>query len=276
MYSRLLSVTYYNHRIHLGGRMDLIENGKKVIYVSQDNYYLVNPIEASTIYYCDSATSCIIIIATGYSSVHNSEIALISHLSRPGRFDDYFSIIEKNFDSSDMVKFFAAGANPPERYKKASGGYDTTALNNATQLISWLAAKHITLDQVSLRLGQGDPAIYDNDLDCYSISFDEQKAMTVTNRRIYITQEQRDPDQGLQTLFCIYGDPNFVRNQTDTFTEKEISVLVNAARNAGLEEAAKMSDKEILNKYSSTPEYEVPWFCDSIRQAANYVINYSL
>jgi len=253
--------------------MELIQNGKKVIYVSQDNYYLADPIEQDTIYYCDSATSCIVIIAEGYSEKNGKEVALISHLSRPGRFNMFFQIVKETFGGG-KVKIFASGANPPEPCPTQGGGYDTTALRNATQVIGWLASNEINLDQVSLKLGQGNPAVYDNDLDCYSISFDKSNNMTVSNRRIYLTLEQRDPTLGVQTLFCIYGDENSIRDQKADFTVNEIVNLVVLARRAGLHEAVDMSDEQILDKYSSTPDFEVPWFCDSIRQAAKFTLDY--
>ncbi|MCR5805303.1 MAG: hypothetical protein K6G47_13700 [Clostridia bacterium] len=253
--------------------MEVIQNGKKVIYVSQDNYYLANPIEQDTIYYCDSATSCIVLIAEGYSEKYKNDVALISHLSRPGRFDMYFSLVKDTFGTG-KVKIFASGANPPEPCPKTGGGFDTTALRNATQVIGWLSSKEIDLDQVSLKLGQGNPAIYDNDLDCYSISFDSSNNMTVSNKRVYLTLEQRDPTLGVQTLFCIYGDENAIRDQKADFTENEKVGLVFRARKAGLHEAVDMSDEQILEKYSSTPDFEVPWFCDSIRQAAKYTLEY--
>ena len=252
--------------------MDIFQNGKKIVYVSQDNYCLVQCPNENTIYYCDSATSCIILITTGISVITKKEETLISHLSRPGRFNAYFEFVSKNF-GDNPVKIYASGANPPERYIKKTGDVDTTALRNASQVVAWLSSKAQTqtIEQVSLKLGQGNPAIYNNNLDCYSISFDSSRMALVSNTRVYLTDEQRDPTGGLQTLFCIYGDPNSIRNQYDDFSKYEIQALVAAAKNAGLDSAATMSDEEILEHYSSTPEYEVPWFCDTIRQAAVFV-----
>ncbi len=250
--------------------MDIYQNGKKIVYVSQDNYCLVDSPDENTVFYCDSATSCIILITTGTSKKTGNEATLISHLSRPGRFNAYFDLVNEIF-GDNLVKIYASGANPPEKYVKKTGDVDKTALRNASQVIAWLSSKAQTIDQVSLKLGQGNPAIYNNNLDCYSISFDSSKTAFVSNTRVYLTDEQRDPTGGLQTLFCIYGDPNVIRNQYAGFSENEIQALVAAAKDAGLDNAATMSDEEILEHYSSTPEYEVPWFCDTIRQAAVFV-----
>jgi len=254
--------------------MELYQNGKRIVYVSQDNYCIVkSPDDVDTVYYCDSATSCIVLITTGLCNKTGTEVSVISHLSRPGRFDAYFNLVKQVFEGN-LVKIYASGANPPERYRKKTGDYDTTALRNASQVIAWLASKTMNIEQVCIKVGQGNPAVYNNNLDCYSISFDSLKNASVSNARIYLTDKQRDPTGGVQTLFCIYGDPEKIRNQYDDFTESEIQSLVGAAKNAGLDKAATMSDEQILENYSSTPEFEVPWFCDSIRQAAKFVKNY--
>lgn len=251
------------------------QNGKKVVYVSQDNFYIVDlDCSKDTIYYCDSATSCIVVITVGYSSHFDKKVAIISHLSRPGRFDDYFSKVEALFGDNEMVKLYASGANPPERYKKQDGTYDTTALRNATQVVKWVSSGKVNLEQVSLKFGQGNPAIYTNNLDCYSLVCGGDGGCEITNNRIYLTDEQRDPTNGVQTLFCIYGDSNVIRDQSEAFTDEEIDRYVSMAISAGLQKAEYMSDEEILTHYSSTPQYEVPWFCDSIRQAAKFVNKY--
>lgn len=253
----------------------ICQNGRRIVYVSQDNYYIADlDISEDIVYYCDSATSCIVIISMGYSSYFGKNVAVISHLSRPGRFDNYFTLINKIFNSNEQVKVYCAGANPPDRYKKSDGTYDTTSLRNATQVAKWVSSGNVSFAQVSLKFGQGNPAVYTNNLDCYSLVCGSDGTIDITNDRIYLTDEQRDPTCGIQTLFCMYGNPNVIRNQIAEFTDDEIKGYVSEAHNANLEKAADMSDDEILKTYSSTPEYEVPWFCDSIRQAATYVKNY--
>lgn len=252
----------------------ICQNNKEIVYVSQDNYYIAHlTSEKNVVYYCDSATSCIVIITIGVSNECNGEkIALISHLSRPGRFEKYFSMVETLFTGD--VAVYASGANPPEPCLKKDGSYDNTALRNATQVSKWVSSGQVQVKQASLKFGQGNPAIYTNNLDCYSLSCDKTGNFRVSNDRIYLTNEQRDPTGGVQTLFCIYADPSEIRNQKENFTESEIAELVQHAHEKNLEQAAEMTDQEILSTYSSTPEYEVPWFCDNIRQAGLFVKNY--
>lgn len=249
------------------------QNGRKVIYVSQDNYFIADLTSNEDItYYCDSATSCIVIISIGYSEYLKKDIAVISHLSRPGRFKNYFEIVEKLLIKDVCV--YASGANPPFPCKKLDGSYDYTARRNATQVAQWVSSEQIQLKQLSLNFGQGIPSVYDNNLDCYSLICDKNGNISVKNDRLYLTNEQRDPTGGLQTLFCMYGDPDVIRCQDLDFTDEEITALVNSAHNKNLEQVINMTDDELLKTYSSTPEYEVPWFCDSIRQAGEYVKKY--
>lgn len=260
--------------IGIGQTDDAIyQNGRKIIYVSQDNYFIADLASNEDItYYCDSATSCIVIISTGYSEQLNKNIAVISHLSRPGRFQKYFAIVERLL--SKDVCIYASGANPPFPCKKLDGSYDDTAHRNALQVTQWISSGQIQTKQISLNLGQGIPSVYNNNLDCYSLTCDKNGNISVNNDRVYLTEEQRDPSGGLQTLFCMYGDPNEIRRQDLEFTDGEIKVLVDAAHDKNLEQVVDMEDEEILKTYSSTPDYEVPWFCDSIRQAGIFVKNY--
>lgn len=252
---------------------EIYQNDTEVYYVSQDNYYLADLDSGKNItYYCDSATSCIVIIAVGYSSRQHKHMAAISHLSRPNRFEKFFGIVEEYF--KDEVSIYASGANPPSPCEKSNHEYDYTALKNAAQVAQWVFSGKITLHQASLKFGQGNPSIYTNNLDCYSIICSESGNLTVDNNRIYLTNEQRDPTGGVQTLFCMYGDPSVIRLQSDPFSKDEIETLVKSAKEHNLQQAADMSDEEILQTYSSTPKFEVPWFCDNIRQAGNYVKTY--
>lgn len=248
------------------------QNSKEIVYISQDNYCIADLTGGKdVVYYCDSATSCIVIISMGYSEYCGKEIALISHLSRPGRFENYFLKAETLFNGE--VDVYASGANPPAPCLRADGTYDYTALRNAAQVSKWVSSGRVQVRQASLKFGQGNPAVYTNNLDCYSLSCDKAGNFKVSNDRIYLTNEQRDPTGGVQTLFCIFADPSAIRDQMESFTESEIAELVKRAHDKNLERAAEMTDEEILSTYSSTPEFEVPWFCTSIRQAGLFVKN---
>ncbi|MDL2318747.1 hypothetical protein LJC74_06715 [Eubacteriales bacterium OttesenSCG-928-A19] len=219
--------------------------------------------------YCDSAASCIIIIVTGATNAFGSkrEAIAISHLSRPGRFSAFFSIIKRYFTYGDL-QIYAAGANPPEPYQKTSGEYDYTARNNALQVMQWIDSIKDGVKQVSLRFGEGNPAIEKNNLDCLGIS---AHSLQTSNARITLTLDERDPTGGLQTLFCMYANPSLIRNQSKEFTDTQKTELVRIAHGKSLHTYVNAKDEVILKTFSSTPEFEVPWFCDTIRQAARYV-----
>ena len=239
---------------------------KSFFYVSQDNYYIADLENSRNItYYCDSATSCIIMIAVS----GDKKKAIISHLSRSGRFKKYFELTEKTFGDDKNVHIYAAGANPPE---------DETAQNNAKQVSEWISAMKNKGWTADVSFEKGYPSVYENNLDCYGLHCDESGNITVNNDRIGLTMSQRDPDGGLQTLFCVYGDKDTIREQTSKFSESDIDDWVEKARSAEegkrLDKAVDMSDYDILHHFSSTPDYEVPWFCESIRMAGIFVKNY--
>lgn len=252
---------------------DLKKGQQKFFYVSQDNYFFKLSITPNRVYYCDSATSCIVIIVTGRYAMDIPMLAM-SHLSRPDRFKKFFELVERHFDLKKGINIHAAGANPPEPYEKTQG-YDYTSRNNAVQVMDWvcrLASNKTIADavrQVSQSYGKGDPSVYANNLDCFGIEYvSKESGFAVSNSRLYLTDNDRDPTGGFQTLFCMFGDKTEIRNQEDPFSRDDEKALVKAAREAKLPNALTMSDEEILKKYSSTPEYEVPWFCSSIRTAA--------
>jgi hypothetical protein len=247
------------------------------IYVSQDNYYIVrtSPSDDKSVLpklYCDSATSCIIIVVTGQSKNGLHDICMISHLSRHGRFTHFFNLVEENFYSGYNV--YAAGANPPKPYINGSK-VDFTARDNALQVSNWCITSwnvsRLNVDQVSFRFGEGNPSVYANNLDCLSVDL---VTGHIGNERISLTPEDRDPTGGIQTLFCMFGNPNTIRRQDVPFTKNETDALVRLAQKASFQKAATMSDREILQTYSSTPEFEVEWFCETIREAGKYTANY--
>ncbi len=244
-----------------------LKGSPKFYYVSQDNYYFCNRDKDVTLY-CDSATSCIVIIVTGKDKT-GKELVGISHLSRPGRFKRFFEEVKIRFSGEICV--YASGANPPEPCLKSDGTYDSTALRNAKQVADWISNGNTNVKQVTMNFGQNNPAIYTNNLDCYSISLSD---LRVSNDRLYLTDIDRDPTSGVQTLFCVYGDPNTIRDQSLAFTTEEIDTLVRAARNNDFGKAAYMTDEQILKTYSSTPDFEVPWFCSTIRAAGKFTNDY--
>lgn len=244
-------------------------------YVAQDNYLFYRMSYLGQHLYCDSATSCIVLIVIGDIAVKGNATVLISHLSRPGRFRAFFDLVEGNFLQGSGISIYASGANPPEPCKKSDGTYDYTACNNVLQVSEWvsgLSKKGIKVNQLSMSFGQGDPSVYENNLDCFGVV--TKPVLKISNDRIKLTGNDRDPTGGLQTLFCIYGSPNKIRKQSDNFAKNEQDTLVSLAKDDDFQRAVNMTDEEILKGYSSTPDFEVPWFAETIRTAAEFVVNY--
>lgn len=267
------------------------------LYVAQDNYEIVNLKKNPNNWkylYCDSATSCIIVIVTGTNLRAEPQVA-ITHLSRPERFAKFWEIIRTEFGGK--IHVFAHGANPPEPGIK-NGSNDYTALRNAGIVMDFILFHTmepvqkecqketdmpvIQIEQVTLIFGEGNPGDYDSNLDCYGIDLADPGNLVVSNRRLYLTPKDRDQSGGLQSLFCSYGmklnQPMVLIRATEAFDstnreglEANKTLLVNAAHADNYEAYEYMSDPEILAQCSSTPDAEVPWFCDTIRESAKYV-----
>lgn len=249
-----------------------VSNYSYVYYINQDNYYIadLSTMSQKAVYYCDSITSCIVIIVVGKSSKEQKMKMIISHLSKPGRFEYFFKLVEELFELNP-VAVYAFGANPSIILDSTE---ENVSLRNASQVLQWLSSNRLTISQLTLKLGEGNPSVYDNNLDCCCFTWDGVSKYEVSNTRYYINDLDRDPTNGVQTMFNMYGDPNYVRLQSEPFTKEEIAKLVQKAREKGLDKAATMSNDEILEKYSSTPEYEVSWFCEGNRQAGKFVQTY--
>ncbi|RNC85693.1 MAG: hypothetical protein ED557_02670 [Balneola sp.] len=263
---------------------DVLPNG--FYYISQDNYYIANlnspnPENPEKYLYSDSATSCIIIIVEGKDKANNPIIAL-AHLSRTERFHRFFEIVGENFIGACNV--FAQGANPPQPAVKGDST-DYTSLQNTQTTVDWINNNIYVpnqqkeppawyFEECTLALGQGNPQI--DDRGCYGIDL---TTMIVSNQRYELTEEQRDPTGGVQVLFCVFGlqvnPPIVLPLSTDGFTDEQIDLLVQKANSESWTDILYMTKDEVLNKYSSTPQYEVPWFFDSLRISAQYVLAHS-
>ncbi|MCP3977364.1 MAG: hypothetical protein GY720_22975 [bacterium] len=99
--------------------------------------------------------------------------------------------------------------------------------------------------------------------------------MVVSNRPFDLTLEQRDPTGGAQTLFAVFGmkiyPPVWLWNSDCTFDRETISRLVDAANRDDWTKILDMTDEEILRTYSSTPQWEVPWFVATLKESAHFV-----
>ncbi len=256
-------------------------------YIAQDNYYIanldkVNEQKPEKYLYSDSATSCIIVIIQGYNRDCN-QIAALSHLGKLASFHKFFDIVAENFYGPIAV--YAQGGNPPWP-EQADGENSYSSLINSQVLLNWLCSNCYTplvemvsepqwyIRQTSLSLGQGHPLRYQRG--CYGIDLTKMK---VSNKRFDLSAEQRDFSGGVQTLFSIFGldiEPQLILHKADEdFSPNQIKSLVEIAREYDWPEILEMSDEEILTRYSSTPEYEVPWFVEVMKQSALYVKNHN-
>ncbi|MEO0333032.1 MAG: hypothetical protein AAF223_15345, partial [Bacteroidota bacterium] len=128
--------------------------------------------------------------------------------------------------------------------------------------------------QSTVSLGMGNPQLKDRG--CYGVDLG---TMIVSNHEYALSPLQRDPTGGVQTLFCVFGlkvQPQIVLPEaTRSFTDEQIAALVAAANAENWTSILKMTKDEVLNKYSSTPQFEAPWFYESLRDSAKFVQRYN-
>ena len=246
-----------------------------LLYIPQDNYYLANRNAPAAVkyLYADGATSCIMLILAGEDQQHNP-LAAVSHLSSPHRLLQFFRLAAKHFCGATAV--FAQGANPPE----ADG-----SKNNVSTLLRWIQT-HLQepmprnvpgmgwyLSQATLSLGAGHPQ--EDNRSCAGIDL---ATLTVSNQGYLLTETQRDPTGGAQTLFSIFGlsvQPHIpLHNVTEAFRPDELKRLAMQARIDNWTDILDMPEAQALARYSSTPECEAPWFSATLRTSALYVKNY--
>jgi hypothetical protein len=236
-------------------------------YVPQDNYLLCKPDTAGLDYlYADSATSCIIVIVTGENADGDTLIA-VSHLSCEVRFKAFFELIERSFKG--YIKVHAAGANPP---------WEKECIKNARTFMQWVAS--LSHARFTVALGSGLP---NSGFGAYGINVLRGSPcyLEVSNKYFHIPDDRlRDPEDGANILFCKLGLrtglPSLILRDTDVpFTEAEKAALVAEAEKQNWSDVLAMTDEEILEKYSTTPQYEPAWFAGSIRRAAEFIREYN-
>lgn len=241
------------------------------IYVGQDSYYLTSHHDSSPCYlYSDSATSCVILILEGRDR-NNLPLVALTHLSCYERFQAFFERVDQHF--SGGVSVFTLGANPPSAVQSQY---------NSQTVLHWilthtplregqtLAEADWYVDQMTLALGFRLPEKERSG--CAGI---DVQTRNVSTQAYALTEIQRDQTGGVQTLFSLFGlyvKPAMVlHNVAETFSEDEVKQLVHEAERANWTVLLEMTDDQILASCSSTPDDEVPWFCESLRNSARYV-----
>lgn len=242
-------------------------------YVPQDHYYLANLAQSGSIkyIYSDGATSCIIVIATG-ANAQGETIVLLGHLSKPASFEAFFDLVALHVIGK--VQLFAQGANTAP---SVSGEEDQRQYvqTNIDLLNNWVEAHTLPnepwyIAKKQLWLNKGHPL--EQNRDCLGINL---VTMEVSNRSFELTNAQRDPLGGLQTLVSLFGadlqPPIALRLAHQPFSHAQTKQLLYLGLSYGWLDILEMEDDEILHSFSSTPHCEVAWFCDAIRHSAQYV-----
>ena len=253
-------------------RTELPEN---FLYVGQDNYYLgPRDSEWPRCIYSDSATSCIILTLEGYGRDKQPLIAF-THLSCAERFWAFFDIADQHFQGPAAL--FALGANPPTA---------DSSKRNRHILIDWihrhqpplhagtLRTKTWYLDQAALALGFRVPEKERSG--CAGI---DVHTGIVSTQAYALTEEQHDLTGGVQTLFSIFGltldPPLMLHDATKEFCSEHIEQLVQVAKDAHWERIIQMNTRQLLHLFSSTPDDELPWFSNTLRTSAEYVMRHA-
>jgi hypothetical protein len=260
-------------------------------YIPQDNYLFCNPKTAELDYlYSDSATSCIILIIVGKDHDGKPLVGL-THLSREVRYKAFFELAEEKFKGG--VAVYAQGANPPFPVSKGDS-YSYDAVQNSEIVFRWISDKihypqddiempSFYIEQCTVAVGSGDP---NSGFGGYGIDINPESTnyLSVSNKYFHIPTEVRDPEKGIQTLFCIFGTPRIddgklnlvLHNVDEVFSEEEKEILVSRANSRDWSNLLELSENEVLDKYSTTPEFEPAWFVSNLIESAEFVKNYNL
>lgn len=243
------------------------------LYVSQANYALVPMFQKSGIryLYSDSATSCIIVIAMG-TNYDDQYYASLAHLDSPDCIQAYFdTVLDKNY--CGQVYLYAQGANPPD---------DICSKQNAEKLMECLNERNTgsypwVPSVQHLGLGEGDPRVKDRG--DYGVSI-APEVPVVSAQPFNLNLPDRDATGGVQTLFCIMrrhmSPPIQLRDEQTPFDDNLVSQLVKIAAVYQKDEddpatafvnIIDLTSEEVCTTWSTTPQYEAPWFSDELKQS---------
>lgn len=240
-------------------------------YVDQGNYQTL-PLIANQPFsiYSDSATSCIITIVLSQKDDKTS--VTLAHLDSPDCIKAFFDII--NAFDADTYQITAQGANPPD---------NETSKENAAQLLACIDGLGSKVVSSELSILQGDPRVQNRG--DFGLNFDGAQEALATNQPYRLQLFQRDPSCGGQTVYCIMRrqetPPIQIRNASIPFTHAELvelaSIAIQFRKTQSDPETAftnivNLESEEIRQAWSTTPEYEAPWFSDQLKLGAAFAI----
>jgi len=242
-------------------------------YVDQGNYVIIplyNPQGISTIY-SDSATSCIIVVALGTLKTGMNGVS-VAHLDSPECINNFFELLKEKYSSN--LQIYAQGANPEK---------NSVSQNNASALKAALSAAGNLIVEQQLFLMEGNPR--EENRGDWGINIVDDDNTTVTNQPYTLELSDRDPTCGGQSIYCILRrqetPPVQLRNALSPFTLNELVELVKLALayqkdssdpKTAFTNIINMQNEEILNTWSTTPEFEAPWFSDQLKQASCFAL----
>lgn len=236
-------------------------------YVDQGNY-LSLPVDGPVSLYSDSATSCIITIVC--AQVGGQTQVCLGHLDSPGCIRAFFDVV-KGWGAEE-IQVFAQGANPPD---------NETAQQNAAELEAQVKALNPASAQLFLM--EGDPR-KDNLGDFGVVAMPEGAVVTNLQRILALTD--RDPTCGGQTVYCIMRrqetPPIELRDAGQPFTHAELVQLSEIALAFQKDESdpssrftaiVTLDNEQVRESWSTTPEYEAPWFSDQLKLGAVFALS---
>ena len=240
------------------------------IYVDQGNYQTLPLSDQPLTIYSDSATSCIITIVVASKGDLNT--VTLAHLDSPDCIKAFFAIFTQQ--NADNYQIFAQGANPAD---------NQTAKENAAQLETSIEALEALVSNKQLFLLEGDPR--EGNRGEFGLTYDGNGQATATNQPYQLELYQRDPTCGAQTVYCIMrrqeNPPIQIRNAGLPFTHPELVELSSIALqfrkeadnpSTAFTNIVNLQSDEILQSWSTTPEYEAPWFSDQLKMGAVFAI----
>lgn len=240
------------------------------VYVDQGNYQILPLSDRPLTIYSDSATSCIITIVVASKGDQNT--VTLAHLDSPDCIKAFFAIFTQQ--NADSYQIIAQGANPED---------NQTAIENAAQLEACIEALGTQVSNKQLFLLEGDPR--EENRGEFGLTYGDGQA-TVTNQPYQLELYQRDPTCGAQTVYCIMrrqeNPPVQIRNAGLPFTHPQLVELSSIALqyrkeandpSSAFTNIVNMQSDEILQSWSTTPEYEAPWFSDQLKLGAVFAIS---